>query len=155
MMGIVRTLFAAGMLIGAMSATQAATLFHDLYVVLDPTSGSLHVEDRITVEGRETLELDLRADMAIEQVVVDDAVITVDKNKRPMRVPLPSDGRHSVTVSYHGTPVGQGLFIDERGAYLPAGSGWMAGYREQHFDFRLRVSIGPPIAWLRPARLRA
>ena len=144
MMGIVPTLFAACVLMGAMSAAQAATLFHDLYVVLNPTSGSLHVEDRITVEGRDTLELDLRADMAIEQVVVDGAVITVDKNKRPMRVPLPNKARHSVTVSYHGTPVGQGLFIDERGAYLPAGSGWMAGYREQHFDFRLRVSIEPP-----------
>ena len=92
------------------------------------------------VEGRDTLELDLRADMAIEQVVVDGAVITVDKNKRPMRVPLPNKARHSVTVSYHGTPVGQGLFIDERGAFLPAGSGWMAGWA---LRFRLRVSGSP------------
>ena len=27
---------------------------------------------------------------------------------------------------------------------LPAGSGWMAGYRERQFDFRLRVSVGSP-----------
>ena len=84
------------------SVAQAATLFHDLYVTINPTSGSLHVEDRITVEGRDTLRLDLRADMAIEQVVVDGAVITVDKNKRPLRVPLPTQARHKVTMRYRG-----------------------------------------------------
>ena len=69
---------------------------------------------------------------------------SLSTSKRPLRVPLPTQARHKVTVRYHGTPVGQGLLADERGAYLPAGSGWMAGYRERQFDFRLRVSVGSP-----------
>ena len=144
MMVLARTFFTACIFVAAVSGARAATLFHDLYVTINPTSGSLHVEDRITVEGRDTLRLDLRADMVIEHVLVDDAPITFDTSKRPLRVPLPTQARHKVTVRYHGTPVGQGLFIDERGAYLPAGSGWMAGYRERQFDFRLRVSVGSP-----------
>ena len=67
MMGIVRTLFAAGMLMGAMSAAQAATLFHDLYVTINSNVGL--VACRPCIRWRvDTLRLDLRADMVIEQV---------------------------------------------------------------------------------------
>ena len=136
---------AIGLLLAFSLHVQARSpLFHELDVTLDPANGTLAVEDRIRVIGRDVLTLDLRADLAVRHVSVDGAQFSGDVSVRPLRVDLPDDGQHVVTVRYAGRPSGKRTFVDERGAFLPAGAGWVPGYREAALGYRLRISTPTP-----------
>ena len=131
-------------LLSCVQAEAQPPLFHELDVRLDPERGWLYVEDAISVTDRSELLLALRSDLVVKHLTVNGEPFSVDARTRPMRVPLPGNGTHSVTLRYEGTINGTRAFIDERGAFLPANAGWMPGYDEDKVGYRLRVSTPPP-----------
>ena len=118
---------------------------HDAWIRLDPQSGHLAGEDKITVAGRKTLVLYLNPGLKVETALIDGEAVELEQ-ERPLQVPLPDEGSHEVTLRYAGRldqDPGR-AFLDERGAFLPAGSGWLPETAEPRLRYRLRVLVPPP-----------
>ena len=137
-----------GLAIGPAAAEdpgEAVPLQHDAWIRLDPQSGHLAGEDKITVSGHKTLVLYLNPGLKVETALLDGEAVELE-DTRPLQVALPDEGSHEVTLRYAGSleQDPSRAFLDERGAFLPAGSGWLPEAMEPRLRYRLQVLVPPP-----------
>lgn len=157
----------------------APAIHHDLEVYLDPETGSLTVNDTITLSNRNQLELrfadwleieDVRAknvqvgDVEDSDVHDGDQTTWIVNGKAGVTVPLRGNGPHKVEIRLSGTvpsekdpDTGTGARADAgtgpQGSYLFGSSGWLPQTGDGIMSYQLKVSVPSPYQAVSSGRL--
>jgi hypothetical protein len=131
----------------------ATPISHEATVWHDPGNGVFSATDQITVEERTSLSLYLAPWLEIEEALVDGVATSPTRQDALITIPLPSDGRHKVTLRYAGTaptldPDDRATFgsagASEEGSYFPASAGWLPITDDPWIAYRLTIEVPDP-----------
>lgn len=126
----------------------AAGLHHELDVTLDPSSRRLTVTDRLTLPP-ETRAVSLAPGLTLESVTRNGQPVSHRRSGDTLTLPR---GDGPVTLRYSGTlpdlppdrtPAG-GIGMGAEGAFLPAGSGWVALGGDEPPTWTMTVRVPAP-----------
>ena len=154
---------------GGAQGAPIADVHHELNVALDPAKRSLRVSDRITFRAAGTIAIDLGARFAVSRLELDGIAVPYRQATatEPARwtLELSGEGTHRIDIGYAGelAPLDVRAHRDTlgdlppmagpQGAFLPAGSGWIAGLGDETFSYRVTVELPPDQRALVPGRL--
>lgn len=133
---------------GTARAQQPAVPEHEIRVELDPGSGEIRIDDRLTIEGRDGFEFTLESWLEIESLSIDGAAAVARPAGDGWRVTLPDRGRHELGFRLAGRVPPRGS--DNRdltassgadGVYLPGYDYWIPRDPAYPLRYRMRVSV--------------
>jgi len=142
-------------LTAAADLVQAAVL-HEVAVVLTPADGAIAVTHKMTITRDSPAVVALPERMTVRQALIDGRRVSGSLEGRTIAVE-PEGGAAEVVLAYEARPwpgaVTRGPFVGPQGAFLPAGSGWLAGVEDPDQDYRLSVDVPLPYSAVATGRL--
>ena len=156
---MIRTLVGLIALIGLAAGAAAkpeATLHHDVELRLAPRDGTLEAVDRITVQGREALQIRLAPGLTLRRLELDGRALELGTNGQ---IALGGAGPHELVLDYggrlessHGGAASM-AFLGAKGAFLPFGWAWLPSTGDQWATFRVLVDTPAPYKAIVTGRL--
>lgn len=145
-----KALAAIGILLlfgGAARAEQPIAAVHDIQLRLDPASGEIRIDDRVSIEGRADFDFNLAPWLEIESLAIDGVPASPRRSGARWRVSLPDAGRHRLEFALAGKlpPLdaqgGESSGSSADGAYLPGYDRWIPIAPGEPMRYRLRVEV--------------
>ncbi len=125
-----------------------ATVTHDVSVVLSPTDGAVSVTHRLSGTVGQPIVLVLPERMTVGEATVNGRVLAASVDGGMLEIPPGRDGKAEAVLTYGARPwpgsPARGPFVGAEGAFLPAGSGWLATVARGHETYRISVEVPLP-----------
>ena len=130
-------------------AHAGSRIHHDMVLVIEPDTSSLHAVDHIDVEGQEHLAIKPAPGLTVDNIALNGIGMAPEPEDGVYWIVLPDQGKHQVKITYGGVlDVGQASrrispMIASGNAFLPYGIGWLAnaGAEDDRVTYRLALDV--------------
>ncbi|WP_298984512.1 M1 family aminopeptidase [uncultured Roseibium sp.] len=154
MRGGVRVAFAVACGVASVSLSMAAerTVHYNVRLDVDPEARVIEVQNRITVNGTDSLALRFADWLDVEEVAVDGAPANLDRRRGGGVVSLPRADRQIVSLTLSGD-IPEIMTSGPDGAVLFGNSGWFPIAQAEELSYELRVTVPHPYQAVSSGRL--
>jgi len=125
-----------------------ASVRHDVTVVVEPEDGAVTVTHSLEIEAGKGATLVLPDRMTVRSATLNGRPMPASAQGRRIEIGPVAGGAARVVMTYDARPwpgsETRGAFVGPPGAFLPAGSGWLATVADTDHSYRLAIEVPLP-----------